>query len=282
MHDFLWARKELSGLDPVQDARRYAQITYESRFGLPVFIHALISVAFAYNMGDPRIAATLYREGTGAIVKNTRQRNFETLVFFGLIYKHGDGPEGRKIIERMQRIHGHFQIPNELYLYTLATLACLPRRLSERFAGKDGLTRDELEAQFQLWLRVGRMMGIEDIPPTQDAYLAWMLDYEKRCFRYSEAGEQVVRALAEEWADYWFPGPLKRVGEGIFYALIDPELHDLLGVPKVPAWQMRLAKGIVAGFLKAVRLMPDAPERSLIETFSRHIDAVKLEARLAT
>ncbi|RZU38322.1 uncharacterized protein DUF2236 [Fluviicoccus keumensis] len=281
MRDLFWARKELATLDPVQDARRYAQLTFETRYGLPIFIHALFSVAFAYNMGDPRIANVLYREGTGTIIKNTRQRNFETLVFFGLIYEHGDGPEGQRIIQRMQRIHTHFRIPNELYLYTLATLACLPRRLSDRFAGADGLSRDELESQFQLWLRVGKMMGIQDIPPTQEAYLAWMLDYEQKNFAYTPGGEAVVRALAAEWADYWFPKPLQGVAENLFYALIDPELHEVLGIPKPPRWQSALAGQLVKGFIKAVRVLPDVPERSLIKTFSRNIDELKLKAKLA-
>jgi hypothetical protein len=281
MRDLFWARKELANLDPVQDARRYAQITFETRYGLPIFIHALFSVAFAYNMGDPRIANVLYREGTGTIIKNTRQRNFETLVFFGLIYEHGDGPEGQRIIQRMRNIHRHFHIPNELYLYTLATLACLPRRLSNRFAGADGLSRDELESQFQLWLRVGKLMGIQDIPQTQDAYLAWMLDYEKKNFAYTPGGEAVVRALAVEWAEYWFPKPLQGMAESLFYALIDPELYEVLGVPKPSRWQMLLAGQLVKGFIKAVRVLPDMPERSLVKTFSRNIDELKLKAKLA-
>ena len=37
MRDLFWARKELASLDPVRDARRYAQITFESRFGQPMF-----------------------------------------------------------------------------------------------------------------------------------------------------------------------------------------------------------------------------------------------------
>jgi hypothetical protein len=281
MHDLFWARKELATLDPVRDARRYAQLTFENRYGLPIFIHALFSAAFAYNMGDPRIANVLYREGTGTIIKNTRQRNFETLVFFGLIYEHGDSPEGQRIIDRMQKIHSHFRIPNELYLYTLSTLAVLPRRISDRFAGDQGISRAELESQFQLWLRVGRMMGIQDIPPTQDEYLAWMLDYEKKNFRYTPGAEAVVKALAAEWAEYWFPKPLQGWAEGLFYALVDPELHGVLGVPRPTRLQSLAAEGAVKAFIRAVKLLPDMPERSLVKTFSQHIDGMKLKAKLA-
>lgn len=280
MRDLFWLTDELSRLHPVRDARRYAQLTFESRYGLPIFLHALFSVAFAYNMGDPRIAAVLYREGTGSIIKNTRQRNFETLVFFGLIYQHGDDAEGQKIIARMQKIHSHFAIANDLYLYTLATLVCLPRRLSERLAGNKGLSLDELEAQFQLWRRVGALMGIQDIPATQDAYLKWMLMHERQHFAYTEDAKQVVKALAQEWADYWFAKPLQPLAEQMFYALIDPELYPVLGIKAPAPWLQQLVKQVVIGFIQGGRWLPTWSERSLIKTFSAKIDQKALSARL--
>ena len=125
------------------------------------------------------------------------------------------------------------------------------------------------------------MMGIQDIPPTQDAYLAWMLDYEQKNFSHTPGGEAVVQALAVEWAEYWFPKPLQGIAESLFYALIDPELYEVLGVPKPSRWQTMLAGQLVKGFIKTVRVLPDMPERSLIKTFSRNMDELKLRAKLA-
>lgn len=273
MRDLFWARKELATLDPVRDARRYAQITFETRFGQPMFIHALFSAAFAFNMGDPKIAAVLYRDGSGTIIKHTRQRNFETLVFFGLIYQHGDDAEGQKIIAKMSNIHKHFNISNDLFLYTLSTLACLPRRISDRFAGEHGLTKDELESQFQLWRRVGELMGIKDIPASQDAFLAWMIDYERRHFSPTPAATMVIAALAQEWAEYWYPKPLQAWGEGLFYALIDPELRTQLNLREPSEAQTLAAKVAVRSFIRGVRLLPDPKERSLVERFGKALKA---------
>jgi len=271
MRDLFWARKELATLDPVRDARRYAQITFETRFGQPMFIHALFSAAFAFNMGDPKIAAVLYRDGSGTIIKHTRQRNFETLVFFGLIYQHGDDAEGQKIIAKISNIHKHFNISNDLFLYTLSTLACLPRRISERFAGEHGLNKDELESQFQLWRRVGELMGIKDIPTSQDTFLAWMIDYEDRHFSPTPASTLVIAALAQEWAEYWYPKPLQAWGEGLFYAFIDPELRTRLNL-REPSPAQNLAVEIAAkSFFRGVRLLPDPAERSWSTRFSKGI-----------
>jgi hypothetical protein len=273
MRDLFWARKELATLDPVRDARRYAQITFETRFGQPMFIHALFSAAFAFNMGDPKIAAVLYRDGSGTIIKHTRQRNFDTLVFFGLIYQHGDDAEGQKIIAKMSNIHKHFKISNDLFLYTLSTLACLPRRISDRFAGEHGLTKDELESQFQLWRRVGELMGIKEIPASQDAFLAWMIDYERRHFSPTPAATMVIAALAQEWAEYWYPKPLQAWGEGLFYALIDPELRAQLNLREPSEAQTLAAKVAVRSFIRGVRLLPDPKERSLVKQFGKGVKA---------
>ena len=273
MRDLFWARKELATLDPVRDARRYAQITFETRSGQPMFIHALFSAAFAFNMGDPKIAAVLYRDGSGTIIKHTRQRNFDTLVFFGLIYQHGDDAEGQKIIAKMSNIHKHFNISNDLFLYTLSTLACLPRRISDRFAGEHGLTKDELESQFQLWRRVGELMGIKDIPASQDAFLAWMIDYERRHFSPTPAATMVIAALAQEWAEYWYPKPLQAWGEGLFYALIDPELRTQLNLREPSEAQTLAAKVAVRSFIRGVRLLPDPKERSLVKQFGKGVKA---------
>ncbi len=273
-------KNALARLDPVRDARRYAQLTFETRYGLPIFIHALFSVAFAYNMGDPRIARVLYREGTGSIVRQTRQRNFETLVFFGLIYQHGDSAEGQRIIARMQQIHRHFHIPNELYLYTLATLAVLPRRLSERLASPSGIDPGALEAQFHLWRRVGGLMGITGIPQTQEAYLDWMLNHEKKHFSHTADAQAVVQALSSEWASHWFPKPLQSWAEGLFFALIEPELYGVLGIHPPSRLQALAAQALVRGFIQAVRVLPDGPERSLVQAFGTHLDLQALQRRL--
>ena len=61
------------------------------------------------------------------------------------------------------------------------------------------------------------LMGIKEIPASQDAFLAWMIDYERRHFSPTPAATMVIAALAQEWAEYWYPKPLQAWGEGLFY-----------------------------------------------------------------
>ena len=129
-----WARSEIATLDPKSDAQRMAHLSFEVRFGTPIFLHALFNVAFAYNMGIPDTARILYREGRGTIMRRTRKRNFDSMIFFGELYRHGDSPEGVAICECLNRIHANFPIHNDLSLYTLATLGStpIPRTLQRR------------------------------------------------------------------------------------------------------------------------------------------------------
>ena len=159
-----WARDEIARRNVDEDAHRIAHLSFVVRYGEPIFLHALFSVAFVYNVGLPGMAQILYRDGRGPILRDTRKRNFDSLTFFGEMYRHGDGPATRVITDRLVKIHGNFPINHDVFLYTLSTLACLPRRVSERFLCDKGLIDNECEAQFCFWCRMCVLMFILDIP----------------------------------------------------------------------------------------------------------------------
>lgn len=264
-----WARREIAGLDPQRDHARIAYLSFVVRYGMPMFIHGLFSVAFVYNVGLRSMARILHRNGQGPILRATRKRNFDSLTFFGELYRHGDSEPTRRIAERLCRIHANFPIDNEMSLYTLATLSCLPERLSARYMGRHGLDDKECEAQFRFWRFVGGLMGVKDIPEQRAEFLQWMVDFERTRFESSPECSDIARALAEEWADYWFPAPLRNTGIGIFHALIDPPLRRQLRLPE-PTWlQERLTRLAVKALFLAKRILPDPAPRHFSEFFGR-------------
>lgn len=264
-----WARDEIAQRNVETDAHRIAHLSFVVRYGEPIFLHALFSVAFVYNVGLPDMAKILYRDGRGPILRDTRKRNFDSLTYFGELYRHGDGPVTRQITDRLVKIHGNFPIDNDMFLYTLSTLACLPRRVSERFMGDKGLTHKECEAQFRFWCQLGALMQIKNIPQTQDDFLKWMLDFEARAFQPSMECTAIAQALADEWADYWMPKPLKNFGIGIFYALIDPVMRQRLEMPEPTALQAWTANSAVKVYFLLKRLLPDPRERHMSDFFGR-------------
>ncbi|HEX4870377.1 MAG TPA: oxygenase MpaB family protein [Moraxellaceae bacterium] len=267
-----WARREIARLDPVRDCRRIAHLLLEVRYGEPRFIHPMFALAFSRQVAIPAIARVLYRDGKGIIMSQTAKRNDDTLVFFGLLLRHGDSPEGMKVVERMNRMHARYPIPNELNLYTLSTLACLPQRLGRQFTGQDLFDDHESLALYHFWRQVGEMMGIRDIPGSPAAMQEWMLAFEAAEYGYTRDGHEVTLALAREYAQRWFPSPLQAAGRRAFFALFDEPLRATHRVPVATALEKRLAEAVVRAFVRSRQWLPDPPDRDLLMMFGQHYD----------
>lgn len=271
-----WARTEINRLDSRKDAQRIAHLSFETRYGAPILLHALFSVAFAYNVAEPRMARILYRQGKGPIISATRKRNFDSMTFFGELYRYGTGPEGQKIADRLNRIHANFPIDSELFLYTLSTLALLPRRVSERFMQRGGISQKENDAQFWFWRDMGMMLKIENIPDSPDALMLWMLDFEAQKFQPSAEANVIVDALAVEWAEQWAPKVARPLAVRVFYALIEPRIRQRMGWPDPGGFANVIAHLAVRGYFTMKRILPDPNERSITDyfghTYGRKVD----------
>lgn len=264
-----WARRELDRLDPARDCRRMAHLLLEVRYGEPRFIHPMFALAFSRQVAIPAIARILYRDGKGIIMSQTARRNDDTLVFFGLLLRHGNSPEGMRVVERMNRMHARYPIPNELNLYTLSTLACLPQRLGRQFTGRDLFDEREAEAVYRFWLMVGEMMGIRDIPGSPAAMLRWMLDFEAAEYGATRDGHEVTMALAREYAERWYPKPLQGAGQRVFFALFDDHLRETHRVPAPTAVEQALVRTAVRAFVLGRQVLPDPDERDLLDMFGQ-------------
>lgn len=264
-----WARREIARLDPVRDCRRIAHLLLEVRYGEPRFIHPMFALAFSRQVAIPAIARVLYRDGKGIILSQTAKRNDDTLVFFGLLLRHGNSPEGMQVVERMNRMHARYPIPNELNLYTLSTLACLPQRLGRQFTGHDLFNAHESLALYHFWRQVGEMMGIRDIPGSPGAMQQWMLDYEAAEYGHTRDGHEVTLALAREYAQRWFPASLQEAGQRVFFAMFDEHLRETHRVPAASALEQGLVRAAVQAFVLGRQLLPDPGERDLLGMFGQ-------------
>lgn len=264
-----WARREIARLDPIRDCRRIAHLLLEVRYGEPRFIHPMFALAFSRQVAIPAIARVLYRDGRGIIMSQTAKRNDDTLVFFGLLLRHGNSPAGMQVVERMNRMHARYPIPNELNLYTLSTLACLPQRLGRQFTGQDLFSEHESLALYHFWRQVGEMMGIRDIPGSPAAMQQWMLDFEAAEYGHTRDGQEVTLALAREFAQRWFPAPLQEAGLRVFFALFDEPLRATHRVPTARPLERRLVEAAVRGFVRSRQWLPDLADRDLLTMFGQ-------------
>jgi len=264
-----WIKKELANLDAIADAKRIAHLSLEVKYGNKIFLDTLFSMAFARQVAVTRIAPVLYRDGKGIILSQTRKRNDDTLIFFGLMLKYFGTPEGDKIIQRVVNIHSAYPISNDLNLYTLATLAVLPIRIGRQLLGKEIYIEKEKIGVHQFWKSVGCAMGITDIPEDYEGFLDWAIAFEKNNYSTTEGGITVTQALAENFAKSWFPRPLRGFAKQLFYCTFDAHLLETHKI-KPPSMLARFVFMIfVRLYFASVKIIPDGKDKSLLDMFGQ-------------
>ncbi len=264
-----WARKRITELDVEKDFLEINHLAFEVRFGSKLFTHALFSVAFARQMAVPSIAEVVYRNGKGPSITNTRKRNNDTLLFFGEFYRHGNSEAGRKVAEQLNRIHSRFPIDNDQNLYTLATLMCEPIRMSRFLTGKNIFSQKETRALYLFWKMVAEMLHITGIPEDEHAMYRFYENYENEHFGYTEAGANVLEALANEFAERWFPKFAAPFAKQVFFSLFDDYLLNTYRLPSPPLLIRTMVRARLRFQLAFLfQVLPDPADRNIIDLFS--------------
>jgi hypothetical protein len=273
-----WARKKIAALNTEVDFVEINHLAFEVRYATPIFTHSLFSVAFARQAAVPSIAEVLYRGGKGAIITNTRKRNNDTLLFFGEFFKHGNSENGRQIAAQLNSIHKHFPINNEQNLYTLATLMCEPIRMSMFLTGSNIFDEKETRAIYLFWKMMSDLLLVKDVPQDEHKMFAFYNEFEKQNFAYSDAGNKIAEALADEFAARWYPQWMKQIGRNVYFSLFDDFLLETLRLPKPPLFYRLSVRAYLFCYLKVwVQIMPDPNDKSIIDTFNTDYNHYKIE-----
>jgi hypothetical protein len=264
-----WARQQIKRLDAEKDFKEINHLAFEVRYASPVFTHTLFSIAFARQAAVPSIARTLYRGGKGAIMTATRKRNNDTLLFFGEFFMHGNNEKGQQVAAQLNRIHSRFPISNDENLYTLATLMCEPLRMSRFLTGHGIFSDKETRALYLFWKMVADMLNIHSIPIDEHKMMELYENYSKEQFAYTDDGRQIVEALADEFAQRWYPPRMKKYGRQIYFSLFDDHMLETFQLPKPSLFHRVSVRSYLWFFLRVwSQVMPDPSDRSIIKTFS--------------
>jgi hypothetical protein len=246
---------EILRLDPVADHRRivFLDVCYEFPFDTTRSLELALFRTFA----APPIAELL--DSTREFAERAQKRYDDTDLLLSTILEEGyDSELGKAAIRRMNRIHGRFSIAQEDFLYVLSTFVFEPIRWNERFGWRP-LVEVERLATFETWRQIGRRMGIRDIPETIEELERFNVDYERRNFRFTEAGGRVAGATRAMFLD-WFPALPRKLGERAICAVLDEPLLDAVGFPRPSRAERRVVEGALRLRSRALRLLP--PRRS--------------------
>ncbi|GAB3251469.1 oxygenase MpaB family protein [Nocardioides dilutus] len=222
---------EIRTLDPYDDADRDRIVTLTARHDFPWDFDQGTAIAFLRDYGVPSIARLLDRtqqfEGDGI------KRYDDTLIFQEEAVADGiESPRAKAAVDRLNRIHGHYKIPNDEFQYVLATTLVGPVRWIERY-GWRRLDPVEIVALTRFTTRFGELMNITGLPDTYDGYLQLLVDYEREHFRLDPANTRVTEAtirIGRQTAP-WLLRPLFR---RVTIALMDEPLREALGMPRQP------------------------------------------------
>ncbi|KAF9923936.1 hypothetical protein FBU30_006006 [Linnemannia zychae] len=139
--------------------------------------------------------------------------------------------ERRKEIaaERLNFIHGHYNIKQGDYLFTLAQFVLMPIDFIERFEWRKP-TELEKNALLAIWTHNGKGMGIKNIPETFDEFKAWSEAYEVEHFKYDHAN-RVISDVTIDLLLNKAPKFMHPLGNKVIESLLTPRLRSAFNMP---------------------------------------------------
>jgi len=122
--------RRIRALDPVADNDEIVWLTMRQEFPWDYVQGA--GIAFMRDYGVPSIAGLLDR--TGEFEHDGVKRYDDTLLIGDEAGAEGlDSPRGHAAVRRLNRIHGHYDIPDDEFAYVLATTIVGPVRWIDEF-----------------------------------------------------------------------------------------------------------------------------------------------------
>ncbi|MFI6638277.1 oxygenase MpaB family protein [Streptomyces sp. NPDC050504] len=248
--------REIRGMDPARDFEHIHKLITQYEF--PWDYQQGINVAFLRDYGVPRISRLLDR--TQEFEKAGQKRIDDTVLFgFEMAEEGLDSERGRAAVRHLNRIHGKYRIPNEDFLFVLATTVVGPGRWIDRFGWRP-LCSNEVESLALFGHRMAAAMDIADAPTTYAGFEKLLDDYEREMFAYDPANRRVAAATFRTMAT-WYPRPLRGPVLRLSLALLDEPLLRALGFGPQPRWLRTTAERAVRARSRWVRLMPARPKR---------------------
>lgn len=235
--------RHLASLDPQQDYAEMLQTLARHEFPLDMLLAG--ELAQLKTFAIPRMSSLLHR--TGQYEQHSVKRLDDTRAILTEILQDGvDGPHGAKMVDHLNRIHGHYRIDNEDFLYTLSLFIFEPIAWIRRFGWRP-LSSAEEQGLFQAFMALGRAMHIHDLPGSLEAFGQWRQAYRSRQEYFAPSNQQVCEGALSGLRQL-LPWPLRPLTRPLVKVLLDDPalLHALgLGRPSRPfGWLVRAVLGL--------------------------------------
>jgi mpaB/rubber oxygenase-like protein len=220
-------RNRILDLDPAVDFREICRLM--TTFEFPWDMNQALSFALFRTYAVPSIGGLLAR--TGELVGRVQKRYDDTVVLLDEILEHGPTEgDGRTALQRMNRMHGSYDISNDDLRYVLCTFVVMPIRWLDAY-GWRAMTETERIASANYYRELGRHMNIKDRPGSYQEFAEQLDAYERRHFAYSPGGRAVSDATLKLLAGF-YPAPVRPLLRRVTLALLDPPLREAFCYPE--------------------------------------------------
>lgn len=260
-----WQQK-ISQLDPETDYEQIARIA--GMYEFPWDSQQALSFALFRTYAVPSIGRLLFDTGefTGAVQK----RHDDTALLLEKIAEEGlESADGRAGVRRMNQMHGSYDISNDDMRYVLATFVVTPARWIQRYGWRQPSQKEKVAA-VRYYQRLGKLMGIQDIPADFEEFSELMDAYERETFVF----DPKARAVADSTLDLFvgfYPRSLRPAMRRFSIALLDDHLRATFRYPKPSRLVSTLAHGSLVARGRVIRFFP--PRRN--PTFIRDTHRIR-------
>ncbi|MEE2047019.1 oxygenase MpaB family protein [Nocardiopsis tropica] len=228
-------RDEIHRLDAEDDCVRIMQILNSHEF--PWDMGRALGIALYRTYAVPSIGGLLGR--TNEFTGSTQKRYDDTALILGNMMRHGFGPgKGRDSLRRMNQMHRSYDIGNDDYRYVLSTFVVMPVRwLNDHGYGWRRLSDHEVSAITHYYRRLGKYMGIKDIPGTYEEFRDLLDSYEREHFAYTDAGRAVSDSTLDLMVTF-YPPRVAGLARRFSMAILDDSLIEAFRYePPSRAWR---------------------------------------------
>jgi hypothetical protein len=238
-------------LDPKQDYEEIVRLVGTMEY--PWLIKKSLEFALFRTYAVPHTSRILV--ASGQFGSHGQKRYDDTTLMLSGIAEMGiDSEHGRIVIQRMNELHGRWNLKNDDMLYVLSTFVFEPTRWHESYGWRKPTQQEKL-ANYYFWTEVGKRMGIKDIPDTIEAYERFNIDHEKKHFRYDDANRQIGLATMNVFLS-WYPRLLRPLVRQAILSFMDEPLLNAMGFPKPNPIIHWLSQNGLKLFGKLLRFMP--------------------------
>ncbi|KAF9114621.1 hypothetical protein BGX27_010286 [Mortierella sp. AM989] len=133
---------------------------------------------------------------------------------------------------KLNYMHGQYNIKEEDYLYTLALFVLEPASWINRFEWRE-LTELEKNAIFATWVYNGERMNIKNIPKTYQELTDWSEEYESKYMVYAKTNG-IIADVTTDLLLSLAPSFMHPFGRQVVSTLLNDRLRTAFGIPPPP------------------------------------------------